>query len=604
MSETTGDNMGNTTDGATRKQRTNAWEWAVLAAIVLAAAAIRAWLLWRTPLVPGRNGGYYLVQARALLEHGHLGIPDLPLAFLVQAGVAKLVQILSGQPLETCIFFAVRLCDALLPPLAAVPVFLIGRAWCRRTGHNVWPALASAAMAVCGVSALSMVGDFEKNSLGLVWLAGLIAALHAWMSSRTRGRAVTVLVFLGLCGLTHIGVFGVALLLTVLTWTADLIGARGPGGMKTLYRIGAVALAGLAVAGLCSGLVLWKFDAARIERLSSALRNPLLFLETGGHFGRPEAGLRGGGPPDRQAGRFRPPPSGDRPDSPRENRSDFARGNPPPPSSMGGRQGPRGRGPAPLGRSGIVFLVIAAGALALAFRRGVPASARAAVIGCGVTVIVLTGPWTGSDMAERLQLISAIPAACSAAFMMVSLPGRWTASACAAGVLAVTAVTSGPFLRRGDHAAVSLAEFEELQTLKAQVLTPEQTLVVARHGLEWWTAWVLHTHVAQSRAVRASDWKKYSEVLFIQEKRGHHGPPDASRHGERGGTGTDRQTASDRPRGGPPGETFGGPGGGQMMEGTIPDGAEILSDGTYFRLARVKTPPDTLSDSAVGTAVP
>ena len=54
------------------------------------AVAARSWLLWSTPLVPGMNGGYYLVQARALQEHGRLGIPDLPLTFILQATVAKL----------------------------------------------------------------------------------------------------------------------------------------------------------------------------------------------------------------------------------------------------------------------------------------------------------------------------------------------------------------------------------------------------------------------------------------------------------------------------------------------------------------------------------
>jgi len=157
---------------------------ATLLTVVAAGIAARAWLLWSTPLVPGMNGGYYLVQARALLEHGRLGIPDLPLTFILQATVAKLLQLLTGRGLESSVLPSVRLCDALLPPLVAVPVFLLGRIWCVQNNRGVWPAVVAAAGVALGTPALTMVGDFEKNSLGLVWLAGLVFALHAWTARR------------------------------------------------------------------------------------------------------------------------------------------------------------------------------------------------------------------------------------------------------------------------------------------------------------------------------------------------------------------------------------------------------------------------------------
>src|SRR5436305_14722750 len=82
--------------------------WLVVSLIVLDGVAARAWLLFSTPLVPGMNGAYYLVQARSLIEHGKLGIPDLPLTFVLQAMLAKLVQLISGASLESSILFAVK----------------------------------------------------------------------------------------------------------------------------------------------------------------------------------------------------------------------------------------------------------------------------------------------------------------------------------------------------------------------------------------------------------------------------------------------------------------------------------------------------------------
>ena len=44
---------------------------------MLLAVTGRAWLMFGTPYMPGVNGAYYLIQARAILEQGVLGISDL-----------------------------------------------------------------------------------------------------------------------------------------------------------------------------------------------------------------------------------------------------------------------------------------------------------------------------------------------------------------------------------------------------------------------------------------------------------------------------------------------------------------------------------------------
>ena len=253
--------------------------------------------------------------------------------------------------------------------------------------------------------------------------------------------------------------------------------------------------------------------------------------------------------------------------------------------------GPPGTGSLPAGLASAAFGLVAIGALALPWRRRreLPAADRATATGCAVTLILLAGPWVRGDVTMRLWLIAMIPAAVCAAFVLAHLPGRWTSAACGVACLAVLTATSAPLLRRGGHATVSPEAVAELRTLAKHVAQPDRTLIVARHGLEWWTAWTLHTHVAQARAVRADDWTTYSEVLFIQEKRegsqGRGGPDGFSPADRPGG---------DRPAGGFRGEPppapggFGGPGGAPpMMEAELPQNAEILHDGTHFRLARV-----------------
>ncbi|MFZ2639379.1 MAG: hypothetical protein WA117_00215, partial [Verrucomicrobiia bacterium] len=255
-----------------------AWPACVLFVVILAAIAVRSWLLFSTSLVPGMNGGYYLVQARALLTAGALGIPDLPLTFSLQAALAKLMQWLTGRDLESSIFLVVKLFDAMVPPLVALPVFLLGRAWSERAGRGAWLAVAAASVVALGSPALSMVGDFQKNSLGLVWLAGLIYALFMWKRHRTVGCGIGVVAMLGLTGLTHIAVFGTALLLVAAVFAAGVLLPRDEAGGKRVRVAWPLVAGGLAVAALAAGLVLWKFDPARIHRLANAFSNPTSFL--------------------------------------------------------------------------------------------------------------------------------------------------------------------------------------------------------------------------------------------------------------------------------------------------------------------------------------
>jgi hypothetical protein len=178
-------------------------------------------------------------------------------------------------------------------------------------------------------------------------------------------------------------------------------------------------------------------------------------------------------------------------------------------------------------------------------------------------------------------------------------------------------------LAAGPRPIIADQAASELKQLAASVEDPANTLIVAHHGLEWWTAWTLHTHIAQAQALKPEDWKKYKYVWFIEDKRGmrmpmgggggpsfmgtilgNGGPSKVPGGRERGadprrndmgmmpppmmmgGGGRD-------PRGGPQG--MGGKGGGPMAGPSIPDDAEVLHEGEFFKLAWVKSPPDFLT---------
>jgi len=540
--------------------------WLVAGLITLAAVAERAWLLFGTPLLPGINGAYYLVQTRALIEQGKLGLPDLPLTFWIDAALAKLIQLISGAPLESCIVLAAKLEDSFLPALVALPVFALVRRWSSRAGAGLWLAAVAALAVACGAPALAMVGDFAKNSLGLVWLAALLWRLHIWLEEPQAKNAALAVLFLTLAGLTHIGVFGWALALTGLT-LAVALGRSGPAVRRRLLPW---IFIGGAASALAAGLVLWKFDPARVHRLASAAAHPLTYLRGN------QMKLGSAGAPNR----------------------------PPPQSFPGGQNGfrPPGApggpgGPMMMGRMswipGVVFLTVAAGALtAIGLRRKKLSAGDIAVAGgCAAGLIVLGGPWVTGDKVIRFDLIAAGPAIIVVAFALAQLPRpklRNTLMALIALPLVVGGIlhTAG-----GGRPVITPAAAAELRSLAGEISAPEKTLIVARHGLEWWTAWFLHTHIAHVDALKDRDWQDYAQVYFLRQKAGMQSPfgPPPGRGAfppDRGGRGFDA---------GPPGggnfpPRFGPPGGGAMMEPVIPPDAEITHDGECFTLALVRSP--------------
>lgn len=199
-----------------------------------------------------------------------------------------------------------------------------------------------------------MTGDFQKNCVALVWLAGLIWSLRVWMTYHRGKPAIAALILLGLSGLTHIGVFGCALLLTSLVLAAHLVVAGGLCNATAWKWL----IAALAVACIVSIIVLWRFDPARIHKLLGVFAHPMQFL----------GGLRMMGPPG---------------------------------------------GPSAIWLKILQSLpTMLFGGIAVHAWRGrtdLPPADTATAIGTALIVSLLTGPWVGGDVLMRFSLIAVVP---------------------------------------------------------------------------------------------------------------------------------------------------------------------------------------------------
>lgn len=569
--------------------------WLVVTLVVFVLAALaRAALLFEHDMVPGMNGAYYLVQARSLMEKAALAIPDLPLVFVLHAGAAMVLGWF-GLAEREAVLLAVKLGDSLLPALAVIPALALASSWAgRRVYSDIVLAAGLALLIPAGGIALGMVGDFQKNSFGVALLCGLVWALWRWAEHHDWRRGLLVLVLLGAIGLTHIAVFGTALIICAVVLMAQLLTS----GSAQRRRVMLLALLAAPVAALCAGIVFWKFDPARVERLIGA------FLDPGGFFG--------GGP---------------MPGLPGMNRSLYW-------------------------QPALGFALLALPAWMVAWKkRGETGAGKFAVItGMVIAVIAITGPWVQGDKMHRLQMNAAPLVLLCLMFALLQLQRGWLRVLMGVPVLALLMASAMMRWEAGARPIISEGTRAELQELAAWVEKPERTLVVTRHGLEWWTAWEWRSHIAQAKALKEEDWEKYDFVWFLEETRGGRGgpggpgglpprmngmPPGMGPRAEGSGPEWWRRALMSlanpgmggpgglgRPRNGPPGEgppmfdgpgsrppMMGGPpwmdgppmpmaggppmrGGGGLMSAPMPPDAVLLHEGRSLRLGWVRDAPD------------
>ena len=170
------------------------------------------WILTRHPLIYGIDGPYYLIQVRSLLETGHLAYGDPPLSFVFFA----FFSVVFGGDLT----FGIRVGVAFFGALSAAPIYF----WIRKIAHSQLSGVV--AMLVCIFSALHLrlLNDLLKNAVGAFFLLCFAYYLHSLVTgSANRKNLFLAAVFLILTAATHILVFGVALLLTILYSTVALL---------------------------------------------------------------------------------------------------------------------------------------------------------------------------------------------------------------------------------------------------------------------------------------------------------------------------------------------------------------------------------------------
>lgn len=532
--------------------------WMVALALTMGAAiAVRAWMNFRTPIPGGVDAGYYAVQARALLEHGKLAWTDVPLIFALDAALAKLAMLTLGWSVDDATLWASRLVDSVGQPLVAVSLFVATFSWSRGLRSAVPAAVAATLATTLSAPLLRMVGDFEKQSLAMAFMAaawlGLARTMAATDARQLRVRAAWTMAFFVLTALTHAGTFGAAALGAVFTLTAWAVwsgvsrGRRLPGIAPDMARGIAPDMArGTLIAGASGAALLgaiWMLAPLKAQALIDAPRK-----------------LFGGG--------------GD--------------------GAGGGDMG--GGGPGPNGPPLILWLLvvaICATALVWALRRARATIADGALaLGLAATAASLTCPLIHGEYAMRLSIIAPLPLAFVMAFVLAREPTArrgWRAAVApmASVALGIAALATNAIGGRGgpplsSPQMISTEGFAELRGWRDELAARGTTVVVARHGLEFWAAFALDCAVRQSQ-LKASDFDLYQHRYLLYERH------DGSRHD---GSRSDRPPgdfAPDRPQRRPP------PMGDPMSAPQLPASARVFMQGKHFTLYEAPATDDAES---------
>ena len=482
--------------------------------VIIAAMSVRETILFRSAFPAGMDAGYYPVQARALLEHGQLEWTDVPLIFALDAALAKCAMVVAGWDIDSATLWASRVVDTAAEPFAAIAIFFAAWIFSRGARKAILGAIAATSIAICSPPLIRMIGDFEKQSLAMMFMCATFVA--TWCALRNCGasrhqiwRWIIAVGFLALTALSHAGTFaatalGVGILFAIWAMRGGI--ARGRG----LRVIGCFLLACF----LTFATVWWL-----APRKANAILDAPAKLFSGEDRG----------------------PGGDRGPS--------------------GERGPGGPGGIP---SEIVLnlqswmIVLAVGSAILFFvtrsLRRVGESLRtqaradeAFAFAMFFTALALCCPWVTGEYRMRLALMVPIPLSLVVAFVLtrksqeiekprIAFIGMITSAVisvamCVAVVTPVIRDIGAPGMVQIDEAAIN-----QLRAWRTELGSDQRTIIVARHGLEFWAGFAMGTKSRQT-TLRESDFDTYEHLYLLMEQGGRGGPGGPAGRGGPGGRG-------------------------------------------------------------------
>ncbi len=142
---------------------------------------------------------------------------------------------------------------------------------------------------------------------------------------------------------------------------------------------------------------------------------------------------------------------------------------------------------------------------------------RVIIITLLILVFILSFPLLNVDYAPRLTLMLFVP---QSILMMVLFMFAGKPMKSALTIVALFIIIFGMGVLGFKKPVITSKAYAELIQLKEYIPVGDNTLVIARHGLEWWTGWALQTKIGNERGIDETVLKDYEKVIFIHQKKG------------------------------------------------------------------------------------
>lgn len=169
----------------------------------------------------------------------------------------------------------------------------------------------------------------------------------------------------------------------------------------------------------------------------------------------------------------------------------------------------------------LVSVVLAIAGIVVLIKKGkqYPPYQKAILWSGIIFLILLSCPLWDGEYFRRLSLFLFFPQTL-VLLHMVSTSNERRRKQLSISIFAVTFLSILIIFGRPKEPVIKEIAYEDLKNFKTAITPGNETIVVARHGLEWWTAWVLHVKVAQDKAIDGTFFTKYKKVFMLLQKEG------------------------------------------------------------------------------------
>jgi hypothetical protein len=148
------------------------------------------------------------------------------------------------------------------------------------------------------------------------------------------------------------------------------------------------------------------------------------------------------------------------------------------------------------------------------------------VIGSIITLLFLSFPLLDLEYFKRLSLFQFIPEI----VLIIIFAPYFTEKLVKIVFLFLISITTLSLLAVAGNqkpTAIDQSAFADLKKMESILPADKSnTIIIARHGLEWWAAWQLRTNIAQDKAIDENLFSKFSHIYIIRQLNGFGEPQD------------------------------------------------------------------------------